>query len=310
MFKKIIGTMALIGVIAVLVFGAINRTQAKTENTSSAAVQQGYGNTGNRAYATSDQAADAHVQGQGNYAGNGQVANGTQGGGGGQNSLAANTAQGELSAEEAAALLYMREEEKLAHDVYATLYTQWGLSIFQNISQSEQTHTDSVKALIERYGLTDPASETAGIFSDPTLQALYTELVARGSESLAEAIKVGAAIEEIDILDLQTDLAQIDNADIQRVFNNLLKGSYNHLRSFTSTLSAQTGETYQPQYLSAEAYQAALNESMGRGGNSSSLGNGQGSNSAGNAQGGSSAGNSQGGFRGGNGQGGNGGNRP
>ena len=47
---------------------------------------------------------------------------------------------------------------------------------------------------------------------------------------------MGAAIEEIDILDLQERLAQTDNADIQQVFNNLLNGSYNHLRAFVSTL--------------------------------------------------------------------------
>ena len=39
---------------------------------------------------------------------------------------------------------------------------------------------------------------------------------ARGSQSLAEALKVGAAIEEIDILDLEKSLAQDDNADIHR----------------------------------------------------------------------------------------------
>ena len=78
---------------------------------------------------------------------------------------------------------------------------------------------------------------------------------------------MGAAIEEIDILDLQERLSQIDNADIQQVFNNLLNGSYNHLQAFVSTLYTQTGETYQPQYLSTEDYQAILSASSGRGGN-------------------------------------------
>ena len=162
-------------------------------------------------------------------------------------------------------MLYMREEEKLAHDVYVTLYAQWDLPVFQNISQSEQTHTDAVKTLIDRYGLADPTSSSVGVFTNPELQALYTDLVARGSQSLAEALKVGAAIEEIDILDLEERLAQTDNADIQQVFNNLMNGSTNHLRAFISTLNTQTGETYQPQYLSPEAYQAIVNGSMGNG---------------------------------------------
>jgi len=157
----------------------------------------------------------------------------------------------------------MREEEKLAHDVYVTLYAQWALPLFQNISQSEQTHTDSVKALLDRYGLSDPASSRVGVFTNPDLQSLYTDLVARGSQSLAEALKTGAAIEEIDILDLRQRLLQIDNADIQQVFTNLERGSYNHLRAFVSNLKTQTGETYQPQYLSAEEYQAIIGTGAG-----------------------------------------------
>jgi hypothetical protein len=175
-----------------------------------------------------------------------------------------------LSAEETAALSYMREEEKLAHDVYITLYEKWGLRVFQNISQSEQTHTDAIKVLIERYELDDPASSAVGVFTNPDLQALYNNLIARGSQSLAEALNVGAAIEEIDILDLQKDLAQTDNADIQQVFNSLLNGSYNHLRAYVTNLSAQTGESYQPQYLSTEAYQSII------GSDSATRGNGRG----------------------------------
>jgi hypothetical protein len=171
-----------------------------------------------------------------------------------------------LNADEAAALIYMREEEKLAHDVYVTLYQKWSLPVFQNISQSEQTHTEAVKTLLARYALPDPAQSAVGAFTDPELQALYDDLVTRGSQSQAEALRVGAAIEELDILDLQERLAQTDHADIQQVFTNLLEGSYHHLQAFVTTLSKQTGETYQPQYLSAEAYQAIIGSSTATGG--------------------------------------------
>jgi hypothetical protein len=115
---------------------------------------------------------------------------------------------------------------------------------------------DAIKALIERYIITDQTSNTSGVFTNPDLQSSYKSLIARGSQSLSEALKVGAAIEEIDILDLEKYLSQTDNADIQQVFTNLKYGSYNHLSAFTSTLYRQTGETYHPQYLSMEAYQA------------------------------------------------------
>ncbi len=151
----------------------------------------------------------------------------------------------ELSPAESAALLYMREEEKLAHDVYLTLFQKWGLPIFQNIATSEQTHTEAVRTLLIRYGLPDPASNQIGVFSNADLQAMYTKLIAQGELSAIEALKVGVTIEEVDIRDLENHLAETDQVDILRVYNNLLRGSYNHLNAFTRELELQTGETYQ-----------------------------------------------------------------
>jgi len=195
----------------------------------------------------------------------------------------------DLSSEEAAALTFMREEEKLARDVYTALYGIWGQPTFTNIAASEQAHMDEVKLLLDRYNLADPALEP-GSFTDPNLQALYDRLVAQGSVSLAEALKVGAAIEEIDILDLQERLAQTDNADIQQVFNNLMMGSENHLRSFTSVLETQTGEAYAPQYMNLEAYQAIFSGQTGNGYSNGGQAAGQGGNGYRGGQNGSSTG--------------------
>ncbi len=243
MFKKILVITAFIAIAGILVFGAVYRTQARggSGNSEPASLGAGGQNTG------------------ASRRGSGQI----------QNSAAVHPDLSNLpaagldglSAAESEALLFMREEEKLAQDVYLALYDQWGLAIFQNIAASEQTHTNAVLALLERYGLADPASTQAGEFSNPDLQALYSQLVARGSQSLSEALKVGGLIEEIDILDLQTSLAQTDNQDIAQVFNSLLKGSSNHLRAFANTLTTQTGETYQPQTLSLADYQAIVGAS-------------------------------------------------
>ncbi len=170
----------------------------------------------------------------------------------------------DLSAEETAGLLYMYEEEKLARDVYNALYAAWNIPTFQNIAASEQMHMDSVKSLLDRYALTAP-SLAPGSFADASLQNLYTALVAQGSQSAGDALKVGGAIEELDIFDLQVRLAQTDNADIQLVYNNLVKGSNNHLKAFVTALQNQTGEVYQPQYMTAEMYAAALAATQGNG---------------------------------------------
>ncbi|MBL8077775.1 MAG: DUF2202 domain-containing protein [Anaerolineales bacterium] len=153
-----------------------------------------------------------------------------------------------LSIEEEQGLIYMREEEKLAHDVYVSLYQTWGLSIFQNIANSEATHTSAIKTLLDRYGIADPVGNNpAGVFANSDLQALYTQLVTEGNKSLADALKVGIMIEELDIQDLKSHLAETEHLEIKLVYENLVKGSQNHLRAFTSTLERKTGASLNDQ---------------------------------------------------------------
>lgn len=202
--------------------------------------------------------------------------------------LLAETPSGELSPVEAQGLLYMREEEKLARDVYLVLYEQWGMQVFSNIADSESTHMAAVKTLLDRYGLADPVeSKAAGEFANEELQALYDQLVEQGSQSLVEALKVGAAIEGIDILDLDEYVAQTDKADIQQVYDNLLRGSRNHLRAFVSSLERQ-GVEYEPVYLSREAFDEILNSGTEQGGGQGGQGPGRGQGGRG-AQDGSGA---------------------
>jgi len=166
----------------------------------------------------------------------------------------------DLDDDETAELLFMREEEKLARDVYRYLYTKWNQRTFNNISKSENQHMSALLVLINRYELTDPVGSNAdGVFSNSNLQSLYNSLIAAGSVSLVEGLKVGAAIEEIDIVDLDEAIEATDNDELKLVYGNLRKGSENHLRSFVSVLS-RNGVTYAPQYLSIEEY----NEIIGK----------------------------------------------
>jgi hypothetical protein len=140
-------------------------------------------------------------------------------------------------------ILYMREEEKLARDVYLTLYEIWDVEIFANISESEQRHMDAVKRLITRYGLEDPVvDDTLGTFSNPHFELLYDQLVIDGSESLEAALGRGVYIEELDIADLEQALQEISMLSVRRVFQNLLNGSYNHLDAFQRAIEADGTE--------------------------------------------------------------------
>lgn len=123
----------------------------------------------------------------------------------------------------------------------------------------------SLKIIIDKYGLTDPVTDdTVGLFSNPQLQKLYDQLVIEGSASLPDALRVGATIEDLDISDLQHALEYTDNQDIRAMYQNLVKGSRNHLRIFVNRLSL-LGIPYEPQYLTQEAVDAIVNGAMERG---------------------------------------------
>ena len=170
-----------------------------------------------------------------------------------------------ISAEEENALIFIREEEKVARDVYITLYAKWKLNVFNNISSSEQQHMDAVLLLLNKYRIHDPVgSNGVGILTSSTLQELYNQLIDQGNVSMVEALKVGATIEDLDIFDITHTLQEIDNQHVIWVFQNLTKGSRNHLRSFYSNLISASSE-YVPQYITQEEFDAIVSSPTEKG---------------------------------------------
>ena len=179
-----------------------------------------------------------------------------------------------LTDEERTGILLMREEEKLARDVYQTLYEKWGLPIFANIAQSEQTHTEAVRDLLNKYDVIDPVTDdTVGVFTDQTLANLYRSLVAAGTQSETDALSVGATIEDLDISDLARLLTQTDNEDITLVYENVLRGSRNHLRAFTRQLTARD-TPYTAQYISSTELETITSTDQERGSTAGRAGSG------------------------------------
>jgi len=182
-------------------------------------------------------------------------------------------------------LFFMREEEKLARDVYQTLGTMYSDSaIFGNIDDSEQQHMTAVKAMIEKYGYEDPnTNDNVGAYTGEDFGWYFTEkynqLVERASISELEAYYVGAFIEELDMMDInqcpqvivETDngiddvsecgKVYTDNADIQRLYSSLLDGSDSHLEGYVNNIEKIIGKgNYQAQVLSQEM----VDEILGR----------------------------------------------
>lgn len=157
------------------------------------------------------------------------------------------------------ALIFMLEEEKLARDTYAYLDGLWSINQFDNIKNSEQTHMNAVENLLIQYNL-DYTILPVGEFVNQDLQNLYNQFVIDGAVSTANALQIGATIEDLDIVDLQSNLDATTNSDIISVFELLQCGSRNHLRSFVSSIENSV-DTYTPQFLTQEEFNLIINGS-------------------------------------------------
>jgi len=162
---------------------------------------------------------------------------------------ASSTVQEALTSEEADSLIFMREEEKLARDAYSMLYDQWKNPVFSTISRSEQRHMNAMAMKLDAYGLDDPVvDDTVGSFNNSDLANLYADLMTKGNVSLLDALHVGALIEEVDILDLQKAIAASTHPDLIQTYENLMRGSRNHLRAFVGQIESQ-GVPYEAQLM-------------------------------------------------------------
>ena len=145
------------------------------------------------------------------------------------NSAVANSSTNDL-------LLYLIEEEKLAHDIYTKMYEMYGERVFGNILRSESTHQERVLTLLGTRGIADPRSSVIGVFTNIELQNLYNDLLAKGSISEKDAFEVGVIIEEKDIADISTQLSAAADDDVIQTLEDLRRGSENHLRAFNRQL--------------------------------------------------------------------------
>ena len=164
--------------------------------------------------------------------------------------------------------MFMREEEKLARDVYLAMYNLWNLPVFQNIANSEQSHMDAMKKMIDFFGLEDPVIDQVGAFDNGELQDLFHKLTdpaidqdGDGDSDLLDALYVGGLIEEKDMLDIYAALEAADNPLLEATYDELLRGSRNHLRAYVSAIES-LGYEYEAQILSSEEIEEIIEEEV------------------------------------------------
>ena len=155
-------------------------------------------------------------------------------------------------------MLFIWEEEKVARDLYISLYRMNNLSIFMDLARSESSHMDQVKAIMDQYGLAIPENDVPGVFHNESLQKKYDGLLKAGSQSDQDALKAAASFEEISIMDLERELNATETENIKAVYQGLLAGSRKHLRSYVTDLHG-LGIEYIPGHLSKDEFEKAVN---------------------------------------------------
>ena len=167
-----------------------------------------------------------------------------------------------LSDSEAASIMALITEEKLALDVYSALADEFDLGILDNLEAAETIHLGALTDLAEKYDLdTSVADLGEGVFNNESFQDLYNELVAQGSQSQEAALEVIALIEEMDISDLIDYSEGVDNQDISAVYTMLQNGSETNLAAVLNLLQDLKVD-YSAQELTQDQIDAILEQSL------------------------------------------------
>jgi hypothetical protein len=141
-----------------------------------------------------------------------------------------------------AQLTEMREEERVARDLYTQLGRSSGEAIFTRIAAAEQRHLDAVERLMSSQGMDpDAAGTTVGRYAVPDLQSAYNRWLAAGRASDQAAYKVGVELEKQDIAELKA-LRVASGTTGARVVQALRTGSEHHLAAFTKAVNGDLPE--------------------------------------------------------------------
>ncbi|WP_457559842.1 DUF2202 domain-containing protein [Caminibacter sp.] len=149
-----------------------------------------------------------------------------------------------LTNQEKEALNYMYQEEKLARDVYYEISKMYSsLRTFPHIYRAEIMHERSVANVMKHYNLPLPVrGDEIGKFTNPELQKLYDELMAKAKKSKLDALEVGIMVEVTDVEDLDKYLKNAKSPDVKALFEFLRAGSYNHYNAFNREMKMLYGK--------------------------------------------------------------------
>jgi len=163
-----------------------------------------------------------------------------------------------LGADEQRDLQRIREQRKLARDLYWDLAKHWGSLVLVRLGAAEQAHLNALDTLLDHYDLSDPvAGPAVGESGDPKFHALHAQIVEVGHRSEMAASQAGLLVEEMSLSDLAAARARTRRPEIAAVYDDLLRDSRNHLRALFRQMQRFEGE-YVPQSLSLSDFEAIV----------------------------------------------------
>ncbi len=169
-----------------------------------------------------------------------------------------------LTADEIEFLFAIREDEKVAKDLYTAFAGQYPTAIqFSRIAAAEATHIAAVETVLGYYEITYPALGAPGIFADAARQAQYDGLLAKAT-TLQAALEAMTTLEEENIAAYKAVEANITNANLKLIVSNMIKASSNHLKAAVRQL-ATLGVIYTPIHLDQATFDDIINSALAQG---------------------------------------------
>lgn len=161
-------------------------------------------------------------------------------------------------------VLYLIEQEKLAHDLYSVLDTIWVTEIFNRLSGDERNHMEKLNAVAVDFMMVVPNhfnEYLPGQYINENLRHLYHDLLLDANLSLEDAYRTCANLEERKILDLRAALKQ-PNFELETLtYKALLIGAEDNFKLFLRAL-LEMNAGYQPIHFSNSEFEALTKNFM------------------------------------------------
>lgn len=157
-----------------------------------------------------------------------------------------------------AVIMYLVEQEKLAHDFYRSLDTMWVTDIFNRVANEEYEHVGKLSAVAAELMISVPNhfnEYPMGQFIDNKLRHLYAELMISANFSLEDAYRTSANLEERKMVDLKMALKE-PNFELENLtYKALLIGSEDNFKAFIRALN-EMNSGYTPILMSPSEFEA------------------------------------------------------